>query len=64
MGAFDGYDAMLKVHTKRSPHRIDGDAWRVRLLDGVLGSPDERRSDPRASCAGTPRWGSLSRAGT
>ncbi|MBK5307534.1 MAG: glycoside hydrolase family 99-like domain-containing protein [Frankiaceae bacterium] len=39
MGLFEGYDAILKVHTKRSPHRLDGDAWRITLLDGVLPSP-------------------------
>ena len=38
-GVFDGYDAILKVHTKRSPHRIDGDAWRVALLDALMPSP-------------------------
>ncbi|HZT53654.1 MAG TPA: glycoside hydrolase family 99-like domain-containing protein [Gaiellaceae bacterium] len=39
-GVFEGYDAILKVHTKRSPHRVDGDAWRVALLDGLLPSPE------------------------
>lgn len=42
-GVFEGYDAILKVHTKRSPHRMDGDSWRLELLDGVLPSPQEVR---------------------
>ena len=42
-GAVDGYDAVLKVHTKRSPHRLDGDGWRIALLDGVLSSPKDVR---------------------
>jgi lipopolysaccharide biosynthesis protein len=40
MGLFEGYDAILKVHTKRSPHRLDGDGWRIALLDGLLASPE------------------------
>ena len=71
-GHLDGYEAILKVHTKRSPHRLDGDAWRVRLLDGVLPSPLQvehllalLRSDPDVgvvappgSLSGPEHWGS------
>ena len=71
-GVFDGYDAILKVHTKRSPHRVDGDAWRVALLDGLLPSPEGirriielLRSDdrvglvvPSGSLHGAETWGS------
>jgi lipopolysaccharide biosynthesis protein len=32
------YDLVCKLHTKRSPHREDGEAWRRVLIDGVLGS--------------------------
>jgi lipopolysaccharide biosynthesis protein len=34
-----GHDAVLKVHTKRSPHMRNGDSWRRDLLDGLVGSP-------------------------
>jgi lipopolysaccharide biosynthesis protein len=71
-GIFDGYDAILKVHTKRSPHRIDGDAWRVALIDGVMASPQRigriiellRRDQsvglvvPAGSLHGPETWGS------
>lgn len=70
-GLFDGYDAILKVHTKRSRHRRDGDAWRVALLDGLLPSPEGIRSIlellrrdpsvglvvPRGSLHGAETWG-------
>lgn len=42
-GVFAGYSAIAKVHTKKSEHRIDGDGWRLSLLDGVLESPEAIR---------------------
>ncbi|WP_136635905.1 glycoside hydrolase family 99-like domain-containing protein [Pseudooceanicola onchidii] len=35
-GAFEGYDAVCKIHTKKSPHRTDGVTWRRHLVDGIL----------------------------
>ena len=32
----DGVEVALKLHTKRSPHRQDGNAWRRRLIQGLL----------------------------
>ena len=71
-GVLDGYDAILKVHTKRSPHRHDGDAWRVALLDGLMPSPEGIRRIvellrcddsvglvvPRGHLLGPETWGS------
>jgi lipopolysaccharide biosynthesis protein len=34
------YKYALKIHTKRSQHRQDGDVWRRDLLDKLAGSPD------------------------
>ncbi|MBN8943039.1 MAG: hypothetical protein J0H01_26275 [Rhizobiales bacterium] len=36
-GVLDGYDAVLKLHTKRSPHLRDGDIRRKLLFDRLCG---------------------------
>lgn len=38
-GALNGYEAVCKIHTKKSPHREDGEHWRRHLIGGIL--PDE-----------------------
>jgi len=71
-GLLAGYSAIAKVHTKKSEHRVDGDGWRLQLLDGVFESPeaiarivdllDEDRGVglvvPTGHVSGPEHWGS------
>lgn len=36
---FAPYQAICKLHSKKSPHRDDGDSWRQNLTAGVIGDP-------------------------
>jgi lipopolysaccharide biosynthesis protein len=49
-----GHDAVLKLHTKRSPHMRNGDAWRRQLLDGVCTSRDHVRAIQTLLATGAP----------
>ena len=40
-GAFEGYEALCKIHTKKSPHRQDGETWRRALIEGVLPAQED-----------------------
>lgn len=35
-----GYQCVLKLHTKKSPHREDGAAWRQTVFGSLIGHPD------------------------
>jgi lipopolysaccharide biosynthesis protein len=47
-GVFDGFDAVLKLHTKRSPHLLDGEVRRKMLFLALCG---ERRATLKALAA-------------
>jgi lipopolysaccharide biosynthesis protein len=40
LGLVGDHDAVLKLHTKASVHRVDGAAWRARLLDSLCPGPE------------------------
>jgi lipopolysaccharide biosynthesis protein len=42
-GLLDPYRGIAKIHTKRSPHREDGDHWRRHLISGILPGAGTRR---------------------
>ena len=71
-GLLGNYTAIAKVHTKKSEHRLDGDSWRLELLDGIFESPEAIRRTvdllsldpsvgvvvPTGHTTGTEHWGS------
>lgn len=64
-GALDGYDAVLKVHTKRSPHLLDGEIRRKMLFDKLCGDWNatcRALSAFKSSTTGIVGWGQSWRA--
>jgi lipopolysaccharide biosynthesis protein len=45
----EGVDVVLKLHTKRSTHREDGERWRKELIDNLL-SPQRAQRTYKAFC--------------
>ncbi|MES2017073.1 MAG: glycoside hydrolase family 99-like domain-containing protein [Pseudomonadota bacterium] len=54
-GLFDPYEAVCKIHTKKSPHRDDGAVWRNTLVNGIL--PKQRADKLLAAFLANPDWG-------
>jgi lipopolysaccharide biosynthesis protein len=56
-GLFDPYEAVCKIHTKKSPHRVDGDHWRHTLVGGIL--PPENADQLVERFLANPDWSML-----
>lgn len=57
-----GYAYVLKLHTKRSPHRTDGSDWMTRIVSSLV--PDEDRTvDELFEVLADPRTGLIGPAG-
>lgn len=57
-GVLAPYAAVCKLHSKKSPHRSDGDAWRKALVAGVLGDagPTSARLEQFLALPGAGFW--------
>jgi rhamnosyltransferase len=63
MGVFDRYDAVCKLHSKRSPHMRHGAKWLAQMLESLLGEPQTVagiiewfRSTPDLGLVGPRAW--------
>lgn len=41
LATFDNYDVVCKLHSKRSPHMLDGANWLAEILQCLLGPPEQ-----------------------
>ncbi|MGH8030921.1 MAG: glycoside hydrolase family 99-like domain-containing protein [Luteimonas sp.] len=57
----DGQDVVLKLHTKQSPHRTDGDQWRGQLVAALASAGNAEHA--LAAFAASPQLGMLAAAG-